>query len=66
MKTNVAVGVVARLLKKEILPAIKLSNYMNMFCTAESSMYLLYEMIEAIKKLWSYSLSGAAPEEGGV
>ena len=51
MKTNVAVGVVARLLKKEILPAIKLSNYMNMFCTAESSMYLLYEMIEAIKKL---------------
>ena len=45
MKTNVAVGVVARLLKKEIPPAIKLSNCMNIFCTAESSMYLLYEMI---------------------
>ena len=45
MKTNVAVGVVARLLKKEILLAIKLSNCMNVFCTTESSMYLLYEMI---------------------
>ena len=45
MKTNVAVGVVARLLKKEIPSAIKLYNCMNMFCTTESSMYLLYEMI---------------------
>ena len=44
MKTNVAVGVVARLLKKEIPPAIKLSNYMNIFCTAESSHTVIHEI----------------------